>query len=100
MNKLAPEDIIFKFGTSWNFSTYHHTVCHNEEFGIQMEKITKKTIWGELGKPKEYFYIDGCDREFTDLQVLCDSWNEIKNYDDPNSEIVWVKVIKTKEKVA
>jgi len=33
----------------------------------------------------------------TDIQKLCDDWNEIKNYDDPNCEIVWVKkIVKTR----
>lgn len=99
MNKLAPEDIRWRFITSVGYSSHHTTVLRDEEFGIQCDKVSVINQYGEFGKPKLYFFMDGQKREFTDLQVLCDVWNEIKNYDDPNSEIVWVKVIKTKEKV-
>ncbi len=46
-----------------------------------------------LGNPKTYFYITGQEKEYTDLEELCRDWNEIKNFDDPNNEIVWVKKI-------
>ena len=58
-----------------------------------MERITNKTADGWFAKPKTYFYIVGQKKEYTDLKKLCDDWNEIKNFDDPNNEIVWVKKI-------
>ena len=32
-------------------------------------------------------------REFTDIQTLCDCWNERSNFDDPKNEIIWEKRI-------
>ncbi len=92
MNKLEPEDIEWAFKSSMAFTTYHHSLYRNEQFCIQMEGITNVTQNG-FGKSKKYFYMDGQKKEYTDLQELCNDWNEIKNFDDPNNEIVWVKKI-------
>lgn len=100
MNLLAPEDIEWKFLMSMGFTDYHHSKSVNEKYGLEMEQITKKLADGiDFGKPKTYFYITGQEKEYTDLQELCDDWNEIKNYDDPDSEIVWVKKIVKKVKI-
>ena len=61
-----------------------------------MEKHTAIKHSGDFGKAKTYYFIKDQDKEYTDLQQLCNDWNEIKNFDDPNSEITWVKVIKSK----
>jgi len=98
MNLLCPEDIRWKFITSMGFTDHHHSKSINEEFGLQMEVITKKIDDNHFGKGKIYYFINGQEKEYTDLQKLCDDWNEIKNYDDPNSEITWIKVVKTKNK--
>ncbi len=58
-----------------------------------MEKISKLKDNGGFCKPKTYFYITGQEKEYTDLEELCKDWNEIKNFDDPNNEIVWEKKI-------
>lgn len=92
-NKLEPEDIEWKFITSMGFSTAHHSKFINEEFGLEMEKISKVKDNGQFGKPKIYYFITGQEKEYTELGELCKDWNEIKNFDDPNNEIVWVKRI-------
>lgn len=96
MNLLCPEDISFKFIKSLGLTDEHISMMRNEEYGIQCEQYTKKKSEFEFGKPKTYYFIDGQEKEYTDLQELCDDWNEIKNFDDPNNEITWVKVIKSK----
>lgn len=69
----------------------------DDRFNIQWEQITKRDGHGKTGKPKNYFFIDGIDREFTDVDKMCDCWNEINNYDDPNNEIKYVKIITPKQ---
>jgi len=96
INKLCPEDIEWKFISSLAFTDCHHARYTSKEFGLEMETITKKKNDYEFGNCKIYYFITGQEKEYTDLQILCDDWNEIKNYEDPNSEIVWVKVIKKK----
>ena len=96
MNKLCPEDISFKFIKSLAMQDEHAILMRNEEYGIQCEKYTKKINEFQFGKPKIYFFIDGSEKEYTYIQELCNDWNEIKNFDDPNSEIKWIKVIQRK----
>lgn len=96
MNKLCPEDIDWKFLKSMGFTDMHHSKSINEKYGLEMEVITKKISDYHFGKGKVYYFITGQEKEYTDLQKLCDDWNEIKNYDDPNSEIKWVKIITKK----
>ena len=96
MNKLCPEDISFKFIKSLAMQDEHAILMRNEEYGIQCEKYTKKINEFQFGKPKIYFFIDGSEKEYTDIQELCNDWNEVKNFDDPNSEIKWIKVIQRK----
>lgn len=92
-NNLSVEDIEWKFISSMAFIDYHHAKFVNAEYGIEMEKITNKDAYGEFTKPKTYYFITGQQKEYTDLQILCNDWNEIKNFDDPNNEIQWVKKI-------
>jgi hypothetical protein len=95
-NLLCPEDIKWKFIMSMAFSDCHHSKSVNKEYGLEMEVITKKTDDYTFGKGKVYYFITGQEKEYTDLQKLCDDWNEIKNFDDPENEIVWVKkIVKT-----
>ena len=97
INKLYPEDIEWKFISSLAFADCHHARYTSKEFGLEMEVITKKLSDNfSFGSSKTYYFITGQEKEYTDLQILCDDWNEIKNYDDPNSEIFWLKVIKKK----
>lgn len=98
MNYLTPEDIEFKFISSMGFTTYHHAKYLNLEFGIEKETITKKKSDFQFGSSKTYYYITGQEKEYTDLEELCKDWNELKNFDDPDNEIVWVKLVKPKRK--
>lgn len=95
-NLLCPEDIEWKTVHHLGMTDEHISKRRNDEFGVEWEQYTKKLNDFDFGKPKNYYYIDGQEKEYTDLQKLCDDWNEIKNFDDPNNEITWVKVIKTK----
>ena len=93
-NLLCPEDIVWKFIMSMAFSDHHHAKMVNKEYGLECETITKKLSDGfSFGKAKVYYFITGQEKEYTDLQKLCDDWNEIKNFDDPDNEIVWEKKI-------
>lgn len=96
-NLLEPDDIKWNFISSLACRAYHHSkfLCH--EFGLEMEKITKVIDDVFFGKPKTYYYITGQEKEYTDLQTLCDDWNEIRNFDDPHGEIKWVKIITKKD---
>lgn len=92
-NLLAPEDIGWKFVHSIALRHEHIAQYVNSEFGLSMEQVTKKKDEFTFGSVKTYYFIDGQKKEYTDLQKLCDDWNEIKNFDDPENEIVWVKKI-------
>lgn len=98
---LLPEDINFKFKKSLNLSTCHHTLSRDDDKGIQRETITRKTHGGYgLGKSKSYYFIDGIDKEFKDVEKLCDFYNEKFQYeeDNPNQEVIYVKVIRDRKK--
>lgn len=99
MNLLCPEDISFKFIKSLAMTDEHISAMRDDKYGIDCEQYTKKKSDFEFGKPKTYYFMDGSDKEYTDLQKLCDDWNEIKNFDDPDFEIKWVKVIQKKETI-
>jgi len=96
MNKLCPEDIEWSFIMSMGFTDHHHSKSINKKYGLEMEIITKKIDGYSFGKGKVYYFITGQEKEYTYLQKLCDDWNEIKNFDDPDSEIKWVKIITKK----
>ncbi len=91
-HKLEPEDIKFRLVSTISFVDHHHLQFVNEEYGLTMEKLTNVTDSG-FGKAKTYYFINGQEKEYTDLNELCKDWNEIKDFDDPNNEIVWVKKI-------
>lgn len=74
-------------------TTQSHWVFRDERYKIQREQITNRNAHGKVGKAKNYFFMDNVPREFTDLQELCDCWNERPNFDDPDNEIIWVKKI-------
>lgn len=93
-NKLEPLDIGWKMKESRGFDNAHHALFRCDEFGLQKETITNKNkASGIFGTPKNYYYIDKCAKEMTDIQDLCDTWNELKDFDNPNCEIVWEKKI-------
>ncbi len=96
-NVLEPEDIEWKMVSSWSFMKEHVCQFRNEEFGLQKEVVTNKKALGSYGKPKTYYYMDGQEKPYTVIEELCKDWNEINNFDDPNSVIVWVKVIKNND---
>ncbi|WP_313100585.1 hypothetical protein [Epilithonimonas sp.] len=96
-NLLCPEDIEWKLQMSMALSNEHRMLYRNDQYGFQMEIYTKKKNEFEFGKPKTYYFRDESEKEYNDLQILCDDWNEIKNYDDENTEIEWVKVFKQKK---
>ena len=80
INKLCPEDIKWKFTSSLAFTDCHHTKYISKEFGLEMEVITKKLSDNlSFGSSKTYFFITGQKKEYTDLQILCNDWNKIKN---------------------
>lgn len=92
-NKLCPDDIEWRYVKHMTLSTESHYILRDERFKIQCEKITKRDGHGHTGSTKTYFFIDGQEREFKTEEELCDAWNEINEFDDPNNEIVWVKKI-------
>ncbi len=93
-NKLDPLDISWQMKSSIGYDNQHHALYRCDEYGLQMETITPKSkTTDEFGKAKVYFYIDDCEKEMTEIEDLCDTWNDLKNFDDPNNEIVWKKKI-------
>ena len=92
-NTLEPEDIEWKYVKHLTLTTQSHMLFRDERYKIQWEQITNRDGHGWVGKPKNYYFIDKIEREFTDIQELCDCWNESNNFDDPNNEITWVKKI-------
>lgn len=67
-------------------------------------KISAKTVTPRnefnYGKPKTIFYIDGVDKEFTDLDDLIDFYNEkfVHEGENPETEVNFVKVYKRRDK--
>lgn len=95
-NLLEPADICWKYIKHLTLSESSQVLYRDEKYKIQWEQITNRDGNGRSGKPKNYYFIDGQEKEYVDVQELCDDWNEIKNFDDPDNEIVWVKkIIKT-----
>lgn len=92
-NLLEPADIKWKYVKHLTLSDMSQILYRDDKFKIQWEQLTNRDGHGWSGKPKNYYFIDGIEKEYTDIQKLCDDWNEIKNFDDPESEIVWVKKI-------
>lgn len=92
-NELQVEDIEWRFITSMSCTTHHHSKFINEEYGLEMEKITNVKADGGFGKAKTYYFMTGYEKEYTDIDELIKDWNEIKNFDDPDNKIVWVKKI-------
>jgi len=97
-NKLDHADIDWRFIASMAFDTFHHSKFRCEKYGIQKEAITNRSkLTGNFLKPKVYYFIDGCEKEMTSLDDLLNTWNELNEFDDPNNEIAWVKVIRKKK---
>ena len=92
-NKLEPSDLNFFYHKHMTWQDHSHMLYRDETYKVQMEQITNRDGHGWSGKPKNYYFIDGLEREFTSLSVLCDCWNERNDFDDPDNEIVWVKKI-------
>ena len=92
-NVLEPSDIVWKYHKHITFSDHSHSCCRCDKFGLQWEQITNRDGHGWTGKAKNYFFIDGQEKEYTNTEDLCNDWNEIKNFDDPDNKIVWVKKI-------
>jgi hypothetical protein len=93
-NKLDPTDIEWKFITSFGCTHQHHALFRDDRYSIQMETITPKSQTTQVfGKKKVYFFIDGCEKEMTEIEDLCETWNDLKNFDDPKNEIVWERKI-------
>lgn len=92
-NILEPEDIEWTYLKHLTLTTQSHFVFRNEKYGLQWEQLTNRDGDGWVGKSKNYYFIDKIEREFTDIQELCDCWNERNNFDDPKNEIVWIKKI-------
>ncbi|MGK0447019.1 MAG: hypothetical protein ACJA2M_000790 [Polaribacter sp.] len=92
-NMLEPSDIEWIYYKHLTLTTQSQFATRNEKYGLQHEQITNRDGHGFVGKAKNYYFIDNIEREFTDLQELCDCWNEINNFDDPKNEIVWIKKI-------
>ena len=90
-------DLQWRMVKSLNMSTYHHSLCVDERYGVQMETITRKTGGGYgTGKPDTSFYINNDEREFKTEDDLIEAYNEkFKMEDeDPEHQVVYVKVIK------
>lgn len=70
----------------------------DNENKISAETITPRNGFN-YGKPKTFYYIDGVDKEFTDLDVLIDFYNEkfIHDGENPETEVNFVKVYKKRE---
>lgn len=92
-NLLEPEDIEWKYHKHLTFTNQSHFCYRDEKFGLQWEQLTNRDGHGWSGKAKNYYFIDGQKKEYTDVEELCKDWNEIKNFDDPDNEIVWEKKI-------
>ena len=75
--QLRPEGIKWKYARHITMSNHSHGVYIDEQFGVQWEQITPNG-YGEVGKPKNYFFIDNVNQEFTSSQQMCDYWNKQK----------------------
>lgn len=94
-NKLEPEDIEWIFISCMKMTDCSHQLHRCDEYGIQKECIVNfsERTGNYSRNPKTYFYIDGCDKEMTDIDDLCDTWNDLKNFDDPDNKIVWERKV-------
>lgn len=96
---ICRDDINLAWGGSWAFSGQHITKRRDSKLGIEMETYTPKRKDGSFGKGKTFFFIDGDEREFTDLDSLIDAYNEKFVFEDENPEYIveYIKIIRKRK---
>ena len=60
----------------WSFSDVHVIKKRCNELGIECETYTPKKTRGGFGKAKSFYFIDGDEREFLDIDQLIIAYNE------------------------
>lgn len=72
----------------------------DDENKISAETITPRNGFN-YGKPKTVYFIDGVDKEFTDLDELIEFYNEkfVYENENPDTEVNFVKVYKKRDKM-
>lgn len=98
---IHPDGFNWQFRSSMNFENQHHTLRRDEERKVQCETITNKTNGGYgVGKSKNYFFIDGDEREFLSAEELADAYNEKFKFDEenPEHEVKYVRIVVKKKK--
>lgn len=94
---IARDNIDFRITGTWGFTDQHIAIARDDQLGIEWHKITNKKSDGfSFCKPRNYFYIKGVEREFTDLDELVDAYNDKFQFEgeNPDYEIKWVRVVK------
>lgn len=78
----------------------HAILYRDNENGVQWETHTPRKSDGSFGIPKHYFFIDGIKAEFKTQDDLIEFYNEKYHFDDenPNEELLLVKIIKKRRK--
>jgi len=73
---ITINDIRFKWIKGYGFTDMHCNMMRDNSLGIQREEFADKDKWGQLKKSRIFYFIDGVDKEFTDLDKLVDFYNE------------------------
>lgn len=80
------------------------TNCGVIKYRDNVNKISAETITPrnefKHGKARTIYFIDGVDKEFTDVDEMIDFYNEKFVYEgeNPNTEVNFVKVYKNKKR--
>lgn len=98
--------MIFEESINWKqksriaFSSHYHSLYEDKKLGISKEVITKRTNNGYgIGKVSTFFFINNDDREFINIDKFIDAYNEKFKFEfeNPNQEVTYVRVIKQKQ---
>lgn len=95
---ITRDDLQLKCACCMDFQGCGIMQYRDDENKISAETITPRNGL-RYGKPKTMYWINGVDREFTDLDELIDFYNKkfIYESENPDIEVNFVKVYKKRE---
>lgn len=80
-----------------NFATKWHSVFEDKDLKLSKETITNKTVCGYgVANQKSFYFIKNDDREFLSIEDLVNAYNEKFKfeYENPDQEVIYVRVVK------
>lgn len=97
---ITRDDLKFRCTCCMDFQGGGIMQYRDDENKISAETITPRNEFN-YSKPKTVYFIDGVDKEFTDLDELIEFYNEkfVYENENPDIEVNFVKVYKKRNKM-